>query len=78
VWALVIGFLVWGDVPTVALLIGSGIVVGCGLFLLWHESKGKSRPQARPATAPTAELLQSRAEPGDRTRAPGEALEPGR
>src|SRR5262249_53514680 len=39
VWALVLGFLVWGDVPTVGLLAGSGIVVGSGLFLLWHEAR---------------------------------------
>lgn len=39
VWALVLGFLVWGDVPTPSLVIGSSIVVGCGLFLLWHESQ---------------------------------------
>ena len=37
VWALIIGFLVWGDVPTAGLLAGSGIVVASGLFLLWHE-----------------------------------------
>jgi drug/metabolite transporter (DMT)-like permease len=36
VWALLLGFLVWGDVPTPALLAGSAIVVGCGLFLLWY------------------------------------------
>lgn len=39
VWALAIGFFLWGDVPTTELLIGSGIVVASGLFLLWHESK---------------------------------------
>jgi drug/metabolite transporter (DMT)-like permease len=38
VWAAVLGFVVWGDVPTVALLAGSAIVVGSGLFLLWRES----------------------------------------
>jgi drug/metabolite transporter (DMT)-like permease len=47
VWALVIGYLVWGDVPTLALLVGSGIVVACGLFLLWHEAQ-------RRQPAPTA------------------------
>ncbi len=41
VWAMIIGFLFWGDVPTPALLIGSAIVVGSGLFLLWHESGRK-------------------------------------
>jgi drug/metabolite transporter (DMT)-like permease len=37
VWAAVLGFVVWGDVPTVHLLIGSAVVVGSGLFLLWRE-----------------------------------------
>jgi drug/metabolite transporter (DMT)-like permease len=39
VWALVIGFAVWGDVPTPSLLIGSAIVVGSGIFLFWRESR---------------------------------------
>jgi drug/metabolite transporter (DMT)-like permease len=39
VWALAIGFFVWGDVPTAGLLIGSAIVVVSGLFLLWHEAR---------------------------------------
>jgi drug/metabolite transporter (DMT)-like permease len=43
VWALLLGFLFWGDVPTVGLLVGSAIVVGSGLFLLWHESAKKAR-----------------------------------
>jgi drug/metabolite transporter (DMT)-like permease len=42
VWAIIIGLLVWGDVPTLGLLAGSAIVVGSGLFLLWHET-GKWR-----------------------------------
>src|SRR5207253_9229376 len=35
-WAILFGFAIWGDVPTVSLLIGSAIVVGSGLFLLWR------------------------------------------
>jgi drug/metabolite transporter (DMT)-like permease len=38
VWAMVIGFFVWGDVPTIGLLIGSAIVIASGLFLLWRET----------------------------------------
>jgi drug/metabolite transporter (DMT)-like permease len=38
IWAIGLGFLIWGDVPTPSLLIGSAIVVGSGLFLLWRES----------------------------------------
>jgi len=41
VWAILLGFLFWGDVPTAALLAGSSVVVGSGLFLLWHESAKK-------------------------------------
>jgi drug/metabolite transporter (DMT)-like permease len=50
VWALVIGFVVWGDLPTIGLLIGSGIVVASGLFLLWHEAQ--RRPPAQPESRP--------------------------
>jgi drug/metabolite transporter (DMT)-like permease len=39
VWAAGIGFAVWGDVPTISLFIGSAIVVGSGLFLLWWEAR---------------------------------------
>jgi len=45
VWSMVIGFLVWGDIPTASLLIGSGIVVASGLFLLYYEA------QREPASA---------------------------
>jgi drug/metabolite transporter (DMT)-like permease len=41
VWSMVLGLLVWGDVPSMALLSGSAIVVGSGLFLLWRESGRK-------------------------------------
>jgi drug/metabolite transporter (DMT)-like permease len=39
IWAAVIGFLVWGDLPTFALIAGSTIVVASGLFLLWREAR---------------------------------------
>ncbi len=39
VWAMGIGFVVWGEVPTVPLLVGSCIVVAAGLYLLWHEAQ---------------------------------------
>ena len=46
IWAMIAGFAVWGDVPTVSLLIGSAIVVGSGLFLLWRESRPRIAPPA--------------------------------
>jgi drug/metabolite transporter (DMT)-like permease len=39
VWAILFGLAIWGDWPTLTLLIGSAIVVGSGLFLLWRESR---------------------------------------
>jgi drug/metabolite transporter (DMT)-like permease len=39
VWALALGFAVWGEVPTLPLLAGSAVVVGSGLALLWHERR---------------------------------------
>jgi len=44
VWAIGLGFLIWGDIPTLPLLAGSAIVVGSGLFLLWHETGKKPLP----------------------------------
>jgi len=56
VWALIIGFLVWGDIPSKGLLIGSAIVVASGIFLLWHETRlrrsaGTGLPVAAKANA---------------------------
>ena len=39
VWAMMLGFAVWGDVPTASLLLGSAIVVASGLALYWRELK---------------------------------------
>jgi drug/metabolite transporter (DMT)-like permease len=44
VWSIGIGFLVWGEVPTVSLLVGSSIVVATGLFLFLREARLQRRP----------------------------------
>jgi drug/metabolite transporter (DMT)-like permease len=46
VWALVIGYVVWGDVPTPGLLVGSAIVVASGMLLLWHETARRRSERA--------------------------------
>src|SRR5499427_8964451 len=38
VWAMILSFAVWGDVPTSGLLVGSAIVVASGLYILWRET----------------------------------------
>jgi drug/metabolite transporter (DMT)-like permease len=41
IWASILGYAIWGELPTVALVIGSIIVVASGLFLLWRESSAR-------------------------------------
>jgi drug/metabolite transporter (DMT)-like permease len=53
VWAIMIGFVVWGDRPTASLLIGSGVVVGAGLALLVREARAGSIPADRNSRSDT-------------------------
>ena len=39
VWAMLLGFAIWGDLPTVNLLIGSAVVIASGMFLFWRETR---------------------------------------
>jgi drug/metabolite transporter (DMT)-like permease len=48
VWALVFGFLIWGEVPSISLLIGSAIVVATGLFLFLREARLQRALRSRP------------------------------
>jgi drug/metabolite transporter (DMT)-like permease len=41
IWASILGFAIWGDVPTMSLVIGSAVVVASGLFLLWRENSAR-------------------------------------
>jgi drug/metabolite transporter (DMT)-like permease len=43
IWASVIGFAVWGELPTVPMIVGAAIVTLTGLYLLRHEA-GRARP----------------------------------
>jgi drug/metabolite transporter (DMT)-like permease len=44
VWAATLGFIFWGDVPSLSLIAGAAIVVGSGLFLLWREHGKRPLP----------------------------------
>jgi drug/metabolite transporter (DMT)-like permease len=37
VWAIALGWLVFGDVPDAFTLTGAAIIVGAGLYILWRE-----------------------------------------
>ena len=41
IWASVLGFAVWGEIPTASLIVGSAVVVASGLFLIWRESNAR-------------------------------------
>ncbi|HEV2302274.1 MAG TPA: DMT family transporter [Stellaceae bacterium] len=43
VWASMLGFAVWGDVPTASLFFGSAIVVLSGIYILWRERVHRRR-----------------------------------
>jgi drug/metabolite transporter (DMT)-like permease len=47
VWALMFGFFIWGDVPSLSLLVGSAIVVITGLFLFLREARLQRQLAAR-------------------------------
>jgi drug/metabolite transporter (DMT)-like permease len=55
-WAILLGYLVFNDVPDYAMIAGAVIVVGSGLYTLYRERVvGRRRPAAEstaPAMAP--------------------------
>jgi drug/metabolite transporter (DMT)-like permease len=55
-WSILLGFLVFGDVPDTAMIAGATIIVGSGLYTLYRERVvGKALPAAQstsPAMAP--------------------------
>jgi drug/metabolite transporter (DMT)-like permease len=55
VWAILLGFLIWGDVPDPAKLLGAAIVASSGLFILYRETALGRRPTAslHPSASPT-------------------------
>lgn len=52
IWAIVLGYLIFGDVPDWGMTIGSTVIVGSGLYALYRERiVGVLRPAAR-STSP--------------------------
>ncbi len=48
IWAIILGFVVFGDVPDLLTLAGSGIVVLTGLYA-FHRERGQKVAEAKPA-----------------------------
>jgi drug/metabolite transporter (DMT)-like permease len=39
VWAVIFGFVVWGDVPSISTLIGAAIIIGAGFYIFLREQQ---------------------------------------
>jgi drug/metabolite transporter (DMT)-like permease len=52
-WAFIIGYWAFGEVPTTTVFVGAAIVAGSGLFVIWRERQlGLERARARAAAGP--------------------------
>jgi drug/metabolite transporter (DMT)-like permease len=51
IWGVVFGFVVFGDLPSSGVVLGSGIVVASGLFII-HRELMLARPEQAPAAKP--------------------------
>ena len=47
IWASLLGFLLWGELPDAITLVGAGIVISSGLYIIYRETVkvGRARPQ---------------------------------
>ena len=50
-WAAILGYLVFGDVPPVTVWIGGAIIAASGMFVLYRESRLARRPKTEPPPA---------------------------
>lgn len=48
-WAVVFGWLFFGEVPRLTMLLGAALIVGSGLFIFFREQQLKKRDQVLPA-----------------------------
>src|SRR3954469_12120867 len=49
VWAVIFGFLVWGDVPSISTMVGAAIIIGAGFYIFMREQKlGREEAMVNP------------------------------
>jgi drug/metabolite transporter (DMT)-like permease len=54
IWALLLGYWFFGEVPTALVLLGAGIVIASGLFVIWRERQlGLRHREPEDPTTPT-------------------------
>jgi len=55
-WAVIFGWLIFGDVPQLSIVIGAGLIVLSGLYIFFRENAVK-RKQAKMAVQPIEDLV---------------------
>jgi len=47
IWATLLGYILWGELPDMITLAGAGIVISSGLYIIYRETikVGQARPQ---------------------------------
>ncbi len=55
-WAVIFGWLIFGDVPQLSIVIGAGLIVLSGLYIFFRENAVK-RKQAKTADQPIEDLV---------------------
>jgi drug/metabolite transporter (DMT)-like permease len=53
IWALLLGYAMFGETPTLMIVLGSAIIAGAGLFVIWRERQLAPLRKATEAAAPT-------------------------
>src|SRR6266853_1773634 len=56
IWAVIFGFIVWGDLPTLNLMIGVALVVASGLYILHRETRRRRSDLPPPPVQNSREL----------------------
>ena len=52
VWAMLLGYWLWGDIPTAGVLGGGALIIASGIYMVRHEG-GQRRAEVRRAEEPT-------------------------
>ncbi len=47
VWAMALGYWLWGDIPTPGVLAGGALIIASGIYMVRHE--GRPEPEEKPA-----------------------------
>jgi S-adenosylmethionine uptake transporter len=50
-WAVALGYLMFGDVPDVFMLAGAAVIIAAGLYIFWREQV-RAQPAPEPAPIP--------------------------